>query len=541
MIIIDRPALGSDDTTVSVVVTTYNHAHFLADAIESILAQSRRADEIVVVDDGSTDSPERVVAKFPGVRIIHQANQGLSAARNTGLKASTGAYILFLDADDRLTEIAIETGLRTFARHPENGFVYAAHCHFGTNPDWTKNQDLRRIGPDAYGTLLSANVIGMHATVLYRRDLLAEIGGFDVDLPACEDYDVYLRLARVHGVACDPSVVAEYRQHNSNMSANSKLMLSSVLCALEKQTPFAASNPAWIEALRTGRINWFQHYCSRQFAQLKHGLISSDAKMPVLLKSAVFFWHFPMATTRIAGRKVARRVIRFVPKPVRAAVRKQFGFRCLRPAFARGTKRVSTNFGYDRGKPLDRRYIDQFLAKNAADIHGRVLEIGDKAYTEAFGGDRVTTAEAFHRFAGHPGVTYVGDLSGEHNLPDNTFDCMILTQTLHLIFDMPAAIDTIWRALKPGGVTLITTPWISPIDKGEWGETWYWALSPAGLRKLLQTRFSDNDIAIESFGNALSASAFLYGLAEHEVQPKDLDVHDPLCPVIVAARARKSQ
>lgn len=522
-----------DNGTVSVIVTTYNHARYLGEALASIAAQSRPANEIIVVDDGSSDHPEAVVARFAGVEIIHQHNQGLSAARNTGLRAARGDYVLFLDADDRLTDIALETLVRRMAAHPDCGFVYGAYRLFGTDPDWRKDCALRPIGRDPYQTLLTQNCIGMHGTVLYRRDGLTAIGGFDTTLPACEDYDVYLRMAQSHGVSCGPEVLAEYRQHGSNMSSDLARMNNAVWMVLDKQKARAETNPLWKAARQRGLRSWFDYYGGAQLGRLKAALRSRRQIGQSLAQTASFMLPHPAAASCLIGADIGN------------FVRRRFGRgigrgSALRSALSNGPERISTEFGYDRGKPIDRHYVEDFLARHAGLIRGHVLEIGDTAYTVQFGGERVVAAETFHRYAGQPGVTYVGDMAGAHNLPDESFDCMVLTQTLHLIFDMPAAIATIWKALKPGGSVLITVPWISPIDKGEWGETWYWAISPAGLRKLLETRFAADDIAIDAYGNALAASAFLYGLAEHEVRPQDLDVDDPLCPVIVAASARKA-
>ncbi|MFK4809722.1 glycosyltransferase [Devosia sp. ZW T5_3] len=522
---------GAGGAEISVIVTTYNHARYLRDAIESIRGQSHPADEIIVVDDGSSDHPETVTAEFTGVELIRQANQGLSAARNTGLRAARGRYILFLDADDRLTEIALDTLLRRIKAHPGCGFVYGAYRQFGTEPDWSKEYTLRPTGRDPYQTLLTQNCIRMHGTVLYRRELLAAIGGFDTTLPACEDYDVYLRMAQKHGVSCGPEVLAEYRQHGSNMSSDLARMNKAVHLVLNKQKAIADTNQHWKAARQRGLRYWFDYYGTAQLGRLKAAVRSGRQVGRSLSQTASFMLPFPGPAIRLIGSDL-QRLMRRRAKGDGPAARGPFS--------GLGTERVSTEFGYDRGKPLDRHYVEDFLARHAQLIHGHVLEIGDTAYTVQFGGDRVVSAEAFHRFAGQPGVTYVGDISGVHNLPDNTFDCMVLTQTLHLIFDMPAAIATIWKALKPGGSVLVTVPWISSIDKGEWNATWYWAISPAGLRKLLETRFAASDIAVNAYGNVLAASAFLYGYAEHEVRPQDLDVDDPLCPVIVAASARKA-
>src|ERR671912_965329 len=108
---------------VSVVIPCYNQAHFLGEAIESVLSQTYPHFEIVVVDDGSTDNTQEVAARYPGVRYIRQENQGLAGARNAGIRRSNGSYLVFLDADDRLLPEALEVGLEHLNAHPECAFV----------------------------------------------------------------------------------------------------------------------------------------------------------------------------------------------------------------------------------------------------------------------------------------------------------------------------------------------------------------------------------------------------------------------------------
>jgi SAM-dependent methyltransferase len=521
--------------TVSVVITTYNHAHYLREAIASVLAQTRPADEIIVVDDGSSDHPECVAREFAEIQLITQPNQGLSAARNTGLAAARGTYILFLDADDRLTEIALATGVACLEKHPSWTLSYGAFRLFWPDPAHQVICAARPVGRDPYRTLLSENCIGMHGTVLYRRAVLADIGGFDTTLRACEDYDVYLRLAQDRDMGSSPEVLAEYRQHDDNMSSDLVRMHRAARLALHRQRDFAATNTSWEAARQRGLRSWFHYYGSRQLDQLSDAFRSRRQPGNALTKTMHFMLPHPAPALGLIGDRVWRRA-----KKMGFGGRLHRRFRGPGGVRAIGTTRISTQFGFDRGKPIDRGYIEDFLERHKLLIAGNVLEIGDTSYTTRFGEDRVSSAEAFHRFAGHPGVSYVGDLAGEHNLPADRFDCMVLTQTLHLIFDMPQAIASIWKALKPGGVALITVPWISPIDQGEWGSSWYWSISPAALRKLLETHFDPDDVTIYNYGNALAASAFLYGLAEHEVRPQDLEVDDPWCPVIVTACARKS-
>ena len=541
---IDRADKISDgDASVTVVVTTYNHAHYLHEALESVFRQVRVPDEVIVVDDGSTDNPEEVTALYPRVRLIRQKNQGLSAARNTGLFAARGTYVLFLDADDRLTPIALATHLDRFARHPGCAFVYAAHRIFGAVPGGAEDIRLHEAGRDAYARFLEANQVGMHATVLYRRTILAAIGGYDRSLKACEDYDVYLRLTREHQVAYGPEIVAEYRYHGSNMSGDLALMLRSGEAVLEKQKEWASTKPHWEEARRRGLKRWTTYFAAMTLGKARAQHSTGVPTLKIVRRAMPMVVKAPGVMARIAVERGSRKSAAMA----RARFPQVFRWastavgRARHAGFAlRGTGPVSKNFGFERGRPIDRRYIENFLAAHADRIRGSVLEIGDTTYTNAFGAGRVVSAEAFHRFPDREGAVYWGDLSGENNLPDARFDCIVFTQTLHLIFDMPKAIRALHRALRPGGSLLITVPWISPIDRGEWRDDWYWSISQQALRRLLSGPFAPDDVELDFYGNTLAASAFLYGFADHEVSPRQLDKKDPCSPVIVAAAARKA-
>lgn len=201
---------------------------------------------------------------------------------------------------------------------------------------------------------------------------------------------------------------------------------------------------------------------------------------------------------------------------------------------------ISRHFGYDRGQPVDRHYIEGFLERHRADIHGHVLEVGDDSYTNRFGGDRVAAADVLHVNSSNRRATIVGDLAEGASIPSESFDCVILTQTLQLIYNLGAALGTLHRILRPGGVLLMTVPGITPIDRGEWGDTWYWSFTPTSVRRLLSDWFPAADIDVAAYGNVLAATAFLYGLSARELSAAELAFSDPLYPVVVAARACKS-
>jgi SAM-dependent methyltransferase len=242
------------------------------------------------------------------------------------------------------------------------------------------------------------------------------------------------------------------------------------------------------------------------------------------------------------GRRQLRRLIAKVPPPI--------GWRLTRRLwgppvgtidfgdFGR-TGPISADFGFDRGLPIDRYFIEAFLARNATRIRGRVLEIGDNEYTLRFGGKQVEKSDVLHVDAANPVATIVGDVSIPGTLPERAFDCIVLTQTLHLIFDMRGALAELVGALKPGGTLLLTVPGISPIDRGAWGYTWFWSLTEIALRRLLASVFEEKDVEVETFGNVFAAVCFLEGLAVSEVPQVKLDVLDKSFPVIVAAAARR--
>ena len=246
---------SGDGATVAVIIPTFNHAHFLAEAISSVLAQTRQADEIIVVDDGSTDDPGAVVTQFPKVRLIRQDNGGLSSARNTGLRSCTTTHVVFLDADDRLLPVAIEAGLACIATHPDCAFVYGGYRRVSEDGCPTTAEIFNPIEGDAHLALMRRNFIGPPISVLFRRDCVLAVNGFDETLRRSEDYDIYLRLAQRYKIASHPEIVFEYRWHGQNMSSNHVEQLKTTVLVLDRHEARIANTPLTREALRKGRAH----------------------------------------------------------------------------------------------------------------------------------------------------------------------------------------------------------------------------------------------------------------------------------------------
>lgn len=208
----------------------------------------------------------------------------------------------------------------------------------------------------------------------------------------------------------------------------------------------------------------------------------------------------------------------------------------------RRTEPITRSFGYDRGRPIDRYYINYFLEKHANDIKGHVVEIGDDRYTLRFGEDRVTKSDVLDQQHPDSSPSIIADLTKADHVPSNHFDCFIITQTLQFVYEVKTAVQTLHRVLKPGGVVLATVPSLSPIcryDMDRWGD--YWRFTSAVVSRLFGDVFGPQNIEVEAFGNVLVATAFLHGVAAEELSNEELDRKDRDYEAMIAVRAIKEK
>lgn len=213
--------------------------------------------------------------------------------------------------------------------------------------------------------------------------------------------------------------------------------------------------------------------------------------------------------------------------------------RPIRLGGLRRTTPVSDQWGFDRGTPIDRYYIERFLEQHAMDIRGRVLEVMDARYTERFG-SAVETSDVLDIDASNARATIVADLTAAGNIASDSFDCLILTQTLQFIYDFAAAVREAHRVLRPGGVLLVTVPSVSKIDPTASVEGDFWRFTWASCHRLFSEVFGES-VSVRAHGNVLAAIAFLAGLAREDLTDEELDVLDDFYPVVVTVRAVKGQ
>lgn len=509
---------------VSIIVPFLDEERFLEDAVESVFAQSYDSWELLLVDDGSSDASTEIAREYAARRAARVSylrhdggvNRGMSASRNLALRHASGEYVSFLDADDVWVERKLEEQLELLQSDTDAAMILGAaewwYSWTGRNEDagrdhvWSPFGEGRLDGVRALTSLLR-NPAPTTTISLVRREAAVRVGGFEEGFRGMhEDQAFFAKVCLASPVIASNRCWYRWRQHPDSCCAAS------------------AEAGAWTWQRR--RFYGWLTYMLRRANVDDRELWRELAEEPVEVGSAAG------GGGRRRRHRLAR-VSRFGRRrPVPPVGRVDLGD-------LRRTEPISREWGFDRGRPIDRYYIEAFLARRAEDIHGRVLEIGDDTYTRRFGGHRVALADVLNSRE-HPGATIVADLASADHVPNDAFDCVVVTQTLQLIFDVGAAIRTVHRILKPGGVVLATVPGITHIGDSAWGSQWQWSFTTHSVATLFEEAFGTGNVEVGAHGNVLAAIAFLEGLAAEELRPTELDVTDPAYEVLITARAMKA-
>jgi peptidoglycan/xylan/chitin deacetylase (PgdA/CDA1 family) len=252
------------------------------------------------------------------------------------------------------------------------------------------------------------------------------------------------------------------------------------------------------------------------------GAVTSDSSRFELPRLPVERWDAD-GLERALGQLLGERPRRGRRVPARGRV--DFGdLRRLEP--------ISASYGFDRGRPIDRYYIERFVEERRDAIRGRVLEFGEPFYSRLHGDGDAETLDLDREDA-----TYRCRLEDGSELPSDAFDCVVCTQVLQYVHDLRAGVQTLHRILRPGGTLLLTVPCISGVGCGEPPEAWHWRFGESSVRALLGDVFAPDALELEVYGNVLAAAAFLYGLAAEELTREELDHVDPNYPLVIAASA----
>ncbi len=292
-----------ESALISVIIPTYNYAAFIGEAIQSVLDQTYRKFEIVVIDDGSTDDTKEVVLAFPEVLYLHQSNQGIAGARNAGWQSSRGEFLVFLDADDRLLPRALEVGVESLKACTGCAFVSGHWELIAFDGRGLPSPPVVCVSDNHYRALLDFNYIGTVGQVMFRRSIIEEVGGFNVTVPGCDDIELYMRIARQHPVYCHDQIVAQHRRHGSNTSGNRSLMLQSMLKVYQSQSEHVRGQPE-LEAFYNQGIEYCKHFIRKERKRKSqerfesNWLVKSLINLRHRIKAALIFHRYTVSRRR---------------------------------------------------------------------------------------------------------------------------------------------------------------------------------------------------------------------------------------------------
>jgi peptidoglycan/xylan/chitin deacetylase (PgdA/CDA1 family) len=464
---------------------------------------------LIVVESG----PDRVVdrarkcaddlrATCSEVVVVDGSASTPGTARNVGVRRSSGDCVLIVDASHRLSAAYARAALDALDRSPEAAFA----AHAGAAP-YLAPVGARGTAIDAPTLVGSAWSVGPAAI---RRALFEDAGWFDEDLPAFVDWDLLLAIVGRGrtGIAIDcaaPRFADDDVRLREALGSGSHLPAVRRIVTKHRELFDTHMRAALVERERTAKA---LHEHERALLERRTTLVADLSRS-----------RNEIATLR---RDLGR-----------------YGLRSLDFGDLRRTSPISRNWGSERGVPVDRHYIHAFLKDHAADVQGHVLEMLDRDLTVQYGGDRVDRSDVLDIDPGNARATVMADLREKEQLPPAAFDCFILTQTLHLIDDMSAALATAYRALKPGGVLLVTMPCASMVatEYGARGD--HWRVTEAGARAIFERIFTPGDLTIRSRGNVLTTTAFLHGLSCDDLDEDEFAADDPAYPLLITIRARK--
>ena len=520
----------SENRSVTVVVAICDDTQHLEAILRSCMDQTvPPAGVLLVPHDAARDEARRFAASHSNIAVVLAPEcDDHSTVRQKSLSRVSTDFVVFVNANERLTPKGIEAGLRCFADNPEAWLVYGAHRLIdatgrSASPEWQE-----QISPSHWLAAVSAGgAIAVEAAAMYRTDGLRLVTEGGQNGPTA---DVYSSTER--SIVNHPCCVAEYHGKTRSMVRKRAIYRlknedRSRQLAMEKCPP---------------RQLLFHDNAPQVFAVAARELVQNGWNWQIARTAFDAMRIAPITPMKIAISRATRGFIHLFPRWIGGF----FGEALWRPNpgmvrfgdFNR-TVPISAVEGFDRGKPIDRYYIERVLADHSELIRGRVLEVTGSHYTRMFGRERVVCSEVLDIDPLNQAATVIGDLGAADALPEEAFDCIILTQTLQLIYNLDNAIVNLYRALAPGGSLLVTVPGISPIDKKE-SKSWCWTFTERSLKAMLAERFGKNNVDVRSDGNVFAAICFLTGLALAEVGTERLESKDDRYPVMVFAHARKS-
>jgi len=317
-----------NNPTVSVIIPTYNRAHLVGRAIKSVLNQTYQDFELIIVDDGSTDNTEKVIKRFDDKRIRyikHEKNKGGAAARNTGIKAARGEYIAFLDSDDEWLPEKLKRQMEVFKNaSSEVGVVYTGFIYVDKLGGGTSKQHIPKKRGWIYEDILVENCIGTTSTVLIERKYFKETGLFDENLPSCQDWDMWIRLAKQCKFDFIPEILVRYFEHRNRITSNCKSVIEGHEAILRKFQNDIEKRGHKVKAKHYFRLgNYLCH--SREMKLGKQYLFQAFLSYPWNPKHFLYFFvsifggkmYLKIAQIKRQGKQILHSFLNITTPPVR--------------------------------------------------------------------------------------------------------------------------------------------------------------------------------------------------------------------------------
>ena len=475
--------------------------------LRSVERQTVRA-EIALAADASTPAPTtawlRAVAEARGHRFVQVESDRASVVKNAGIHATSPPFIACVDAGCELEPAFLSQIVPRFA---DDATAVAAAWVQWVGPGTRVVVD-ERPPVTLAGCLADSGAVS--DPVVIRRRAWESAGGFDESLDVLEGLELWLRfLSGGRAIAMVPQVLASYVVEHGGLYVrawDAERRAADMARVLHTHRALFEAQAADVLAEREARLlpmaHRFRPLLSRRDASL-HEIGQIRAHIDELLAGAAGAHALPQPGDDARSTPVAR------------------------------------DWGFSRGTPVDRYYINAFLESCAADVRGTVLDVQESDTARRIGGDRVTRVDVLDVDGRNARATVVADLRCAPNVPAETYDCIVLTQTLHLVDDMPSVIAECARMLRPAGVLLVTMPCVSRIANDYGPAHDHWRVTAAAARRLFAEQFGTR-VQVESWGNAATGASFLYGLAVHELSQAALDANDPHYPLLVSVRAEKA-
>ena len=492
----------------SVIIAVGAGGRAMLRTADSICRQQRAAADVLLVEESQHPAPalvESLVSRMRAAVVPPGARPGV--AFNEAARRATGEYLVVLPAGLMLHESFIQRCESTFHADPSIAAIASAVALRTADG----SGELRWMPDRQTVAAVLSDTRSIPPGFAIRRRVWESVGGFDERLEGLVDYEFWLRFASErHTVATlpEPLMIREMAKRSLEDAADDGRHLELFRVVLERHANAIEKDMAAVLVSREIR-----------FGQLR------EAHRELLARRDADLGELDRLRAQAAHHR---------------AYLSHHGHAGVDWGDLRRAHPVSRDWGYDRGQPVDRRYIDEFMAVHSSDVKGAVLEVQEDDFTRAFGGPRVDESSVLDIDSANTRATVLADLRAAPEIPSNRFDCIILTQTLHVIEDMAAALSECHRILKPGGVLLATVPAASRVclEYGEDGD--FWRATPAGARALFRFAFTPSHTSATAFGNVLTNTAFLQGFATSELTEEEFAAPDPYFPALTGIRARKT-